>query len=209
MKHLPPSTQLEYNRLINRMHQLERQKLMRSKKEEPKIKSVEAIKAGDAVGVKSKPSPIKAPSPPLPQSPLQQPPAAPITESMNVIRKMVDLHPVEVPVNRTPITVLVHNDKMPPRTMNGDQVTIQQGKASPAPSVVVVTKKASVVTAPEERPKGGAAAVTSTTSPTGGRITLKDRLKSLTAEQMKMLLDVQQRKVVNKRWFYSSISLCD
>lgn len=182
---------------------------MRSKKEEPKIKTVEAIKAGDALCIKTKPSPIKAPSPPLPQSPLQQPPAAPIPENMNVIRKMVDLHPVEVPVNRTPITVLVHNDKMLPRTMNGDQVTIQQGKPSPSPSVVVVNKKVPSVpvTKPEERPKGGAAPVTNTTSPTGGRITLKDRLKSLTAEQMKMLLDVQQRKVVNKRWFYSSISL--
>lgn len=181
---------------------------MRSKNEEPKIKTVEAIKAGDAVGIKSKPSPIKAPSPPLPQSPVQQPPAVPITENLNVIRKMVDLHPVEVPVNRAPITVLVHNDKMLPRTMNGDQVTIQQAKPSPSPSVVVANKKVPLVpvTAPEERPKGGAVP----TSPTGGRITLKDRLKSLTAEQMKMLLDVQQRKVVNKRWFYSSISpLCD
>lgn len=34
----------------------------------------------------------------------------------------------------------------------------------------------------------------------GGRITLQDRLRSLTGEQVKMLLDGQQRKVANKRF---------
>lgn len=127
MKHLPPSTQLEYTRLLKRMHQLERQKVIKTKKELPKKTTI--VVNGKGAVPKARPSPIKAPPPPL--------------------------------------------------TEQNQQLT------------TTVTKTLVTSDEPEN---------VETEAGIAGRVTLKERLKSLTSEQRKMLFDGQQRKVANKRF---------
>lgn len=202
MKHLPPSTQLEYNRLINRMHQLERQKLIKSRRtnggEPKKGGEVEELIKREATLIKVKPSPVKPPSP-----------TAGDASQVTVIRKLVT-HVTEGDVSRrSPITVLVHNNNAKPAGGGGGAAAAGETKSVIVPQVKKIVPLVGAVGL------GAAAAVTAkkiagTTAaikpqpqqppPSNGRITLKDRLKSLTAEQMKMLWDVQQRKVVNKRF---------
>lgn len=181
MKHLPPSTQLEYNRLINRMHQLERQKLIKSRREgqEPK-KAIEGGEEGprrEASTIRAKSSLVKCPP----------------ENNVTVIRKVMN---EEVgATQRSPIAVLVHKNADKKNTViaprNGEAVAAQQATDVPLPGGAGGSGK-SPIKAPQQP---------------SGRITLKDRLKSLTGEQMKMLWDVQQRKVVSKR--FSTVSGMD
>ena len=151
MKHLPPSTQLEYNRLLKRMHQLERQKLLKGQREQPKKAGMPVSAIGRAGStVKTRPSPIKAPPPP------------PLTEKNSL---------------NDNVTVINRLNFEPKQKSAKTVVATGGGEAVP-------NQAARVTRDPDE----------------GGRVTLKDRLKSLTDEQSKMLLDVQQRKVANKRW---------
>lgn len=114
-----------------------------------------------------------------------------INANVTVMRKVVDGN------SRSPITVLVHNNNNSKSNNPAKiaSVTTTAATKSTVPSSVVTAK------VPLE---GEAATTTEKQSPTSGRRTLKDRLKLLTNEQMKMLLDVQQRKVVTKR--FSTVS---
>ena len=119
--------------------------------------------------VKDKPSPVKAP--------------ISLDKDFTVIRKVG-----EQTNKRPPITVLVHNNTNSHENIKSTVIVNGGGGGGGTD----VAKKVPLTNATK-------ATTTEANKEPAGRISLKDRLKSLTGEQKKMLQGVQQRKVVNKR----------